>query len=62
MVVAAALMQVLGEGFSLFSRVESQGVNEADAATGVPGDVMCYAAEIIQLSVYGSRDCALGKS
>ncbi len=45
MVVAAALMQVLGEGFSLFSRVESQGVNEADAATGVPGDVMCYAAD-----------------
>ena len=45
MVVAAALMQILGEGFGLFSRVESQGVNEADAASGVPGDVMCYSAD-----------------
>lgn len=45
MVVASALMQVLGEGFGLFSRVESQGVNEADAASGVPGDVMCYAKD-----------------
>ena len=51
MVVAAALMQVLGEGFSLFSRVESQGVNEADAASGVPGDVMCYADDRIVMAV-----------
>ena len=45
MVVAAALMEVAGKGFGLFSRVDSQGVNEADAASGVPGDVMCYAAD-----------------
>lgn len=45
MVVSAALMQALGEGFGLFARVESQGVNEADAATGAPGDVMCYAKD-----------------
>ena len=40
--VAAALMRVLGEGFSIFARVEAQGLNEADAAAGAPGDVMCY--------------------
>ena len=42
MVVATALMRTLGRAYSLFPRVESQGVNEADAATGVPGDVLCY--------------------
>ena len=42
LVVATALMRTLGKAYSLFSRVESQGVNEADAASGVPGDVMCY--------------------
>ncbi len=42
MVVATALMQTLGRAYSLFPRVESQGVNEADAAAGVPGDVLCY--------------------
>lgn len=45
MVITAALMQVLGEGFSLFDRIDSQGVNEADVATGAPGDVMCYAED-----------------
>lgn len=40
--VTAAMMRVLGRGFSIFSRVTSQGVNEADAASGAPGDVMCY--------------------
>ena len=40
--VAVAMMQVLGKGFSIFSHVESQGLNEADAASGAPGDVMCY--------------------
>ena len=42
MVVATALIRTLGRAYSLFPRVESQGVNEADAATGVPGDVLCY--------------------
>ncbi|MCY3840336.1 MAG: restriction endonuclease, SacI family [Gammaproteobacteria bacterium] len=37
-----ALLRVIGEGLSLFSRVESQGINEADKAGGVPGDVICY--------------------
>ena len=42
LVVTTALMRIIGEAYSLYSRVESQGVNEADAASGVPGDVMCY--------------------
>ena len=40
--VAAALMRVLGRGFSIFACVTSQGINEADVASGAPGDVMCY--------------------
>ena len=52
MVVATALMRTLGRAYSLFSRVESQGVNEADAATGVPGDVLCYDEdEVLALAV-----------
>ena len=42
LVISTALMRTLGEAFSLFSRVESQGVTEADSASGAPGDVMCY--------------------
>ena len=42
LVVTTALMRTLGKAFSIFSRVESQGVNEPDAASGAPGDVMCY--------------------
>ena len=40
--ITAALMRTAGKAFSLFSNVESQGINEADAARGVPGDVICY--------------------
>ena len=40
--VTTAMMGVLGEGFSLFARIESQGLNEADVASGAPGDIMCY--------------------
>ncbi len=40
--MATALMTTLGKAFSLFSRVESQGLNEADSASGMPGDIMCY--------------------
>ena len=42
LVVTTALMETLGEAFGLFPRVESQGLNEPDAATGMPADVMCY--------------------
>ena len=40
--VSAALFRTLGEAFRLFSKVQSQGINEADSASGVPGDVMCF--------------------
>ena len=42
LVVSAALMRTLGCAFSIFSSVKSQGLNEADTATGMPGDIMCY--------------------
>ena len=45
MIVATALMRTLGEAFSIFTRVESQGLNEADAASGAPGDVSCFGAD-----------------
>ncbi len=41
LVVTAALMTILGRGFSLFANVSSQGLNEADSSSGAPGDVMC---------------------
>lgn len=40
--VATALMRILGSAFSIFSRVEGQGINEPDRARNMPGDVMCY--------------------
>ena len=45
LVVATALMRTLGDAFSIFTRVDSQGLNEADAASGSPGDVLCYGNE-----------------
>lgn len=42
LIVATALMRTLGEAFALFPRVESQGLNEPDAARGMPADIMCY--------------------
>ena len=42
LIVVTALMKTLGSTFSLFTRVESQGLNEADTARNRPGDVMCY--------------------
>ena len=45
MIVATALMRTLGEAFSIFTRVESQGLNEADTASGAPGDVLCFGTD-----------------
>lgn len=42
LVAATALLRTIGTAFGLFSRVEGQGINEADAAGGAPGDVLCY--------------------
>lgn len=49
--VTVALFTTIGRAFSLFSRVESQGVNEADAGSGMPGDVMCYDDNEIRLAI-----------
>ena len=43
--ITTALMRTVGDALSLFSKVEAQGINEADAAAGVPGDVLCYRRE-----------------
>ena len=40
--VTTALLRTIGTAFGVFSRVEGQGINEADAAGGAPGDVLCY--------------------
>lgn len=56
LVAATALMRVLGRAFSLFSKVVSQGLNEADAARGMPGDVMCYDADDKILLVVEVKD------
>ena len=40
--VSTALFKTIGKGFNLFEEIRSQGVNEADIAKGVPGDIMCY--------------------
>ncbi len=45
LVVTTALMGTLGKAFGVFARVESQGLNEPDAAKGMPADVMCYGAD-----------------
>ncbi len=56
--VSAALFTTLGRAFSLFSEVKSQGINEADVATGMSGDVMCYDDNGIRL-VIEVKDCDL---
>ena len=40
--VTTALLRTLGDAFTLFDRVEAQGINEADAPSGAPGDILCY--------------------
>ncbi len=42
LVITTAFMKTIGQAFSLWSRVESQGINEADVARGLPGDIMCH--------------------
>ncbi len=42
LVVTVALTKTISEAFSLFSRVEAQGINESDAAGDSPGDVVCF--------------------
>ena len=41
-VITAALMRTIGSRFGIFDEVARQGINEADAASASPGDVICY--------------------
>lgn len=41
-IVIAALMRTIGEVFGIFDEVVRQAINEADAASASPGDVICY--------------------
>ena len=40
-IIVAALMRIIGYKFGLFDRVTRQAINEADAASSRPGDVIC---------------------
>ena len=57
-IVATALMRTIGRAFSIFSQVAGQGVNEPDAATGAPGDVLCYGPDdaiVLAVEVKGNE-------
>ena len=41
-IIVAALMRIVGNRFGLFDRVSRQAINEADAASNRPGDVICF--------------------
>ncbi len=43
--IATALFRVLGSALGLFDEVTGQGLNEADSATGTPGDIVCLDSE-----------------
>lgn len=55
LIITTALMRAFNERTSLFSRIESQKINQADVASGVPGDILCYQTqddgEILQLAI-----------
>jgi len=55
LIVTTALICAFNERFSLFSRIDSQKINQADVASGVPGDILCYQnhgdEEILQLAI-----------
>lgn len=44
-VLATAFFRYIGAVFGIFSKIEDQGVNESDAASGASGDIVCYGFE-----------------
>ena len=42
LIAATALFRIIGRRFTLFDDVARQRINEADAASGAPGDIQCY--------------------
>ena len=51
MAVCVSLMEVIGDALDLFDEVASQGINEADAQSDVPADIMCYKDGVATLVV-----------
>ncbi len=62
LVVATALMKIIGTRFSLYTHVDSQGINEADAASSQPGDIMCYGSGGNLILTVEVKDTALSLS
>ena len=42
LIVAAAVLRILGNYYGFFDEVVRQGINEPDSSKGVPGDILCY--------------------
>jgi len=42
LIVATAVLRILGNQFGLFDEVKRQGINEPDSPTGSPGDIQCF--------------------
>ncbi len=51
MAVCVSIMDVVGRATGLFDRIESQGINEADKATGAVADITCYKRDDIMLAI-----------
>ena len=58
--LATALFRVLGDALGLFDDVVGQGLNEADAATGMPGDIVCCDAEGTPVLAVEVKDRVVG--
>lgn len=62
LVVATALMKIIGARFSLYTHGDSQGINESDAASSQPGDIMCYGSDGKLILTVEVKDTALSLS
>lgn len=51
LITTAAIMRAFNEVSGIFSRIESQKINEADAAAGAPGDILCYSKEDAKIAL-----------
>jgi len=58
--VATAVFRVLGDALGLFHQVTGQGLNEADAATGMPGDIVCLDGDDPPVLVVEVKDRTIG--
>ena len=50
-IIVAALMRTISQRFGIFDRVERQAINESDAASERPGDIVCYKGDEQVLAV-----------